>query len=75
MPTYKNQTSQTLNVSTKDGKGDSIKSGEMKSLNLDDSKGNAGLLHAGALQETKASVPATPERQAPKLADPAQPKT
>ena len=62
MPNYKNQTSQTLNVSTKDGKGDSIKSGEVKSLTLDDTPGNAGLLHAGALQETKAPVTASGER-------------
>jgi hypothetical protein len=76
MPNYKNQTTQTLNVSTKDGKGDSIKSGEVKSLNLDDSKANAGLLHAGALHETKASVPASPERHPVKqVAEPAQPKT
>lgn len=76
MPNYKNQTSQTLNVSTKDGKGDSIKSGEVKSLELDDSAGNKGLLHAGALQEAKASVPASGERHPVKqVVEPAQSKT
>ena len=59
MPSYKNNTTQTLSVATKDGKGDSIKAGEVKSLDLAEGGMNAGWLHAGALMEAKAVEPAT----------------
>lgn len=64
MPNYKNNTTATLSVATKDGKGDSIKAGEIKVLDLAEGGMNAGLLHAAALQEVKSSLPAGAERQA-----------
>ena len=61
MTTYKNTTTRTLNVQTKDGKGDSIKAGEVKALSLADSPSNDGLLHVRALAEVKSSKATGPK--------------